>query len=329
MVRTGTRSGATVPLARATAALALAPAPAAAPVAIPPAANFGLRASDLPTFEPRTDLVPDWLFSVRALFNAHAPQLDGSACVSWATTQLRGSAITWWRAEHEAGRAADILAAEDPWSAFSEAICDAFAPADAHRLARDRLRRLQHLRSVSSYVDQLRRAFIDIGAGNITADEQLDRFISGLRAPYAAHVRSHCPATFADAVKLALAYESSESHAVPIAAPQGLRHRRMGSFPRGFHRRFPGRNRRGPQTVQSPSLSGLRDRRSNFGPLAGVRSIRRCYNCGKPGHLARNCRFSRYNTDAGRGAEVHVNHLGVDGLVNTASAGTPNNIQGA
>ena len=104
-------------------------------------------------------------------------------------TQLRGSALTWLCSENEAGRHLAILSAPNPWEAFSNVLRRAYEPVDAQRTARDRLWSLRHLHSVQAYVDQMRRAFIEIGRDTITDDERLDRFLHGLKPAVAAHVR--------------------------------------------------------------------------------------------------------------------------------------------
>jgi len=255
------------------------------------------RAADVPTFDPRLSSVDDWLFQVDSLFAAEAPGVTSRTKVTFATTRLLGSALTWWRSEVSSGRAASILEDHDPWRAFANAIGVVYAPLDAAQRARDRLWTLRHMTLVQPLIDQMRSAFLVIG--DISEADRIDRFIHALRAPFAAFVRRGRPATFDDAARLALDYEatqplsfpSAESH--PLSSRPYLRKRNKGA-------RFNGRWRN-PSSVKSgvpvamalsmgagqPSmLTG--DRRPQFRPTTN--SQRRCYKCGKLGHIAKECR---------------------------------------
>jgi Retrotransposon gag protein len=61
------------------------------------------------------------------------------------------------------------------WEVFKVAVRSKFVPQDSSRRARDKLRKLYQVRSVSSYISEFRNAGFKIPG--TTDEERLDRFL--------------------------------------------------------------------------------------------------------------------------------------------------------
>ena len=65
------------------------------------------------------------------------------------------------------------------WEDFKKKVGAEFIPSDHVRRARDKLRRLKHTSSISKYLAEFRNIILTIP--DVTDDEKLDRFCSGLK----------------------------------------------------------------------------------------------------------------------------------------------------
>lgn len=88
------------------------------------------------------------------------------------------------------------------WDAFKAAVVSEFVSEDHVRRARDRLRRLKQVSSVSKYLSEFRNIVMTIP--DILDGEKWDKFCTGLKYDVRLEVLKTAVTTFDDAAKIAL-----------------------------------------------------------------------------------------------------------------------------
>ena len=221
-----------------------------------------LRFMQVPTFGGDQDKqnLDTWLFQVEQFCDA-AGIADQGERVLLAAMRLTGHAAAWWR---------DLCQVPDQrptqWQQFRDRITAMYQPVSRAQLARDKLAKAMQIRSLEQYITYMRELFFAIPG--ITEDEKMDRFKRGLNRYLFERVAVHLPRpnTLEEMISIAVMHESLR---------RGADH-----LPQRHHdRQRAGGNDNGP----APMELGATDRRAR--PKTG-----RCYNCGKKGHYARECR---------------------------------------
>lgn len=256
----------------AEAAAASASAAAAAPAPVPklkpakPDTFSSVRASGRPEA---------WLFVVDTYLQA--AEIPDPHTIRLVATLLRGSAALWWQSHQRSVRESGV-AAITTWAAFQTAFIEQFAPVSNVRQARDRLRSLVQTKSVAEYTTLFRSLILQIP--NASADEQLDRYVAGLKPIVRREVDLREPANLQDAMRLA---DRADTHlyrnpAVSVSRPAP-------AAPSGPVPMDIGAVQTGPY---SPPLKKLTEQERDR-----LAKENRCFRCREIGHRARACPNAR------------------------------------
>jgi Retrotransposon gag protein len=150
--------------------------------------------------------VETWLYQVEqylALVQVGSPEtpINDETKMSYASSLFTQTAATWWYMLVQAG------SVPGNWEAFKVAVRSEFVPQDSSRRARDKLRKLYQVRSVSSYISEFRNVALTIPG--ITDEEQLDRFCEGLKPEIKLEVLKSNVTSMNEAVRVALNVDSA------------------------------------------------------------------------------------------------------------------------
>jgi hypothetical protein len=266
----------------------------------------GAKPSKPSTYDGHSD--PElWLYGVDLYFAAASITVDFFK-ISFADALLRDDALIWRR----------TIDAPTMWDEWKALIISAFQPINPTETARDRLARLRQTASVRAYASIFRTVTLLIPT--ITDDEKKDRFIRGLKPKILNDIKVKAPATFDEAVKLAVRLDSLDTwrpsgasnnfnsngrhhftkttHSVPMeldaiaSVPAGVR---SGPPPLGPPRGLNAINNSRPsyRDVTRGSTSDFNSRPPRK-PLTDreredLKKKGMCFKCRKPGHLAREC----------------------------------------
>ena len=238
--------------------------------AIPPAVVPRLKPAKPDTYSSvRSSGRPEaWLFTVGTYFAAAG--LVDPHTITFVATLMRGSAALWWQSQ--------VRTAISPiatWEAFQQAFLEQFAPVSNVRHARDRLASLCQTKSVAQYTTEFRMLTLQIPT--IGDDEQLDRYIRGLKQAVRREVEMREPADLPAAMRLA---DRADSHLYRTQ-------------PAGVSRPAPA-NGPVPMDIGAVRASGYRVPLPKLTPQERERLVEedRCFKCRQKGHQARQCRTS-------------------------------------
>jgi hypothetical protein len=130
-----------------------------------------------------------WLFQYEQC--ARFYNLTDAQKVDHAATYLEGAAATWWRS---VALASDRSGASRPtWNSFKAQLITLFKPVNASKVARDQLAELKQTEAVFRYNTDFNRLVLE--AGNVSPDEQLHRYIRGLKPKIRVEVELADPQT--------------------------------------------------------------------------------------------------------------------------------------
>ena len=239
----------------------------------------------------------DWLFRMRTYLETSGVDETTVGAVKTACTYLEGDAWSWWRALCER---ADGRPAVANWEEFSAAIKDRFHVMDEGRKARIALAYLRQTTTVQAYTQEFQRLMLM--APETHELDQVVRFTLGLRGAVREEVDRGQPTTIMQAMKLAdeadVRLSGYRLERAPLSSWQQPPRRNMYSGPTGMelgsvsvstYRARPGRGGRPPiRGGQRPTAPRIGGGGGSARPAGGMANIR-CYNCGKMGHIARNC----------------------------------------
>jgi Retrotransposon gag protein/Zinc knuckle len=221
------------------------------------------------TFSGDSDEDPaTWTFSFNQYFDLQAT--DRALRVPIAASQLRGSALLWWRMHHQTAEkgACGLITA---WPEFCSAVEQQFSPINPTTTARNRLYSLAQRASVAAYADEFRKLILRVP--DLSVDEQVNRFIHGLKPHIRIQVALREPTTLDQAVRVA----DTCDRLVP--APAGGRAPRYERKPASPSDVNPDVMQNG--TVALPPLTP--QQREQLRRTGG------CFRCRKIGHSARDC----------------------------------------
>jgi hypothetical protein len=241
------------------------------------------------TYNGRSD--PElWLYGVDLYF-ASAGIIADNLKISFADTLLRDDALVWRR----------TIVTPGDWDTWKGCLISAFQPVNPTETARDRLARLRQTGPVRSYASLFRTVTLLIPT--ITDDEKKDRFIRGLKPKIMHDVKVKAPATFEEAVQMAVRLDTLDTwrpntgnprHVIKAANYEPMEVDAIFSTP--VARRSinavanPKRSYRDVAAAASnpgysrPPRKPLTDREREEFKKKGI-----CFKCRKPGHIAREC----------------------------------------
>lgn len=259
------------------------------------------------TGKAREDL-DTWLFMAEQYFQTLQAATDAEK-VMIAALHLKGHAASWWR------DVTQLPHSQRPstWNEFKRQIMQVYMPITREEVARDRLATAKQVNTLEQYVAYMRKLFYAIP--NITEEEKLDRFKRGLKPHLQREVMlaRPKPTTFEDMIALAALHDSLQrsSHYYHRHAPQ---------YPRLPYRAPTVSNGPAPMELDAmqtntPSIRTNRFTSASMSPQSHPLNSRnpqgqerkRCYHCGKFGHISRHCPNKRTpaHTDQGKGRTWH------------------------
>jgi hypothetical protein len=234
-----------------------------------------------------------WLFSVRNYCHASSAESE-PAVVAFAGTLLDGAALDWWRMFHES-RPLDVPQTLD---AFEVAIRDRFA-----RTTSRLFKHKQH-GALREYVQSFQRLAVKCKTMAPLTTVQL--FLNGLKDDIHTEVYRQDPKTLEEAIRLAERYDNREHmrrdqgsrggggptpmEVDNVSGHRGGRGNRERRFDRRDERRFDRRFDRRPDRRNGGGGRDGNGGGGRDGNGGGGRDERACWNCGKTGHIARDCR---------------------------------------
>ena len=284
-----------------------APGPGAAPIAVPVAApRRGANTAHPENYDGRVQSLNQWLFRVKLYLGTIGVEETSKEAVDTAVSYLVKDGFSWW---YQLSDRVD-RGAEQPiltWDAFVTAIKGRFLVVDEDRNARIALTQLRQTTTVRVYIQEFQR--LTMLAPDTLERDQVVRFTLGLQRDVRAEVDRGHPETVLAAMKLADESEvrlhgfRQDRPSQPAAyhprrnvytGPTGME---LGTVSAAAGRPRPGRG--GRPSVRGGQRPAMQQGNA-AGGYAGGQNIK-CYNCGKLGHIARNCQESSRPQQQGNG----------------------------
>jgi Retrotransposon gag protein/Zinc knuckle len=223
----------------------------------------------------------NWIFSVdRYLTLTRIPE---SEQVLYASTLLDGEALLWFRSHYEARNYSFLR-----WQDVCQSLRDYFAPPNENRRLQDEWASLRQVGSVFDYVSKIQALAMQIEG--LTDMQKLDKFIRGLKPKTRVEVELRDPRTPDEAYRLAdrfdrivYGYRDSflpsmnygKSHADNRGEPMQIDY--MGVDPVETQR------------INVQAFIPKQRRQLSEKEIETLRATGGCFNCTKPGHIARDC----------------------------------------
>jgi Retrotransposon gag protein/Zinc knuckle len=221
--------------------------------------------------------VLQWVFRTERYFESTGIVL-GKEQVQFASTLLDGVAANWLRCM----LAEPGTSMPTSWIVFKEALIKQFQPLADEEDARQKLMRLTQRKSVRQYV----QLFMDtaLRLPDMHVKDKIFRFKEGLTLQCREWVTRARPDTLLEAMEAAEEWEQihlgerSRDSTAKFRAKQS-RVESMGE----------------PMQLGSSSVKSGGKKSSNTAEVKTERpnTVRKCFKCGKPGHIARECRQGR------------------------------------
>jgi hypothetical protein len=166
--------------------------------------------------------------------------------------------------------------------AFLQLMRSKFFPTDYVLTIRDKLMTLKQTRSVSVYAEEFETLLLQLPPSEYSEQDMKDAFTRGLKRDVQIQVQIAGPATLTATVQTATRIDGILFRSRSDHAKSGFGNRPFGAKP--FQR---------PHQARPSDAMDV----DNVNIAAGKKRIFKCYNCGKPGHYAKDCRSPK-KTDA-------------------------------
>ena len=187
-----------------------------------------------------------------------------------AISYLADGAHEWWIVFKETESGQSIKT----WPDLKAALISRFDILNKEKIARDKLARWKQLKDVSSFNEDFQKILLDIP--NISLDEQLDRYLRGLKSYIYRDLCTHEYTRLADVMRDAERIESA--------------YRRVSNPGRaGKEMKKPHQNKPHPVPMDIGNIEV--EKPQKLTPEERERCMKEglCLRCRKPGHIAKNC----------------------------------------
>jgi hypothetical protein len=214
--------------------------------------------------------VPSWLFLLEQYFNV-TQIIDHTMRIHFASALLRDAAADWWRGYlMAAGATPPLRAPISTWDDFKAAITQHFQPIHEEDFARQQIQSVKQQGTVRDYIVKFQQLILQIP----TMDERsrVDWFVKGLKQDVRRWVKLQDPKSLEAAMTIAERYQTMLMQDKATART----YRMLG-------------NESGGDTATPMELGVLQEGRSKF-QSTGSKKVIKCWNCGQPGHVRRDCR---------------------------------------
>src|SRR6185369_12715898 len=218
-----------------------------------------------------------WALQINSVFIAQSIT-DKRQQVAYAATALEDAALHWYLNQCQAN---DGPAPWDDWRVFVDALKQAFQPPHYQSYLRMEIQKLRQTSSVQDYTTKFQNLVEQIeDMGEL---DKVMHYVEGLKSATQQEVKYQTFQTLEDAWKLAVRYDTAMFSSNRSKNDKRYSDRRPGSNKRHEPRSTPRTDNAEPMEL---------DAAERFHKKGFKKSVPNgnCYNCGEPGHIARNCK---------------------------------------
>ena len=223
----------------------------------------------------RTNPVKRWLIAMDQYF--HVTQLAEELKVDFAANSLRDAAQSWWLTIPKELVNPDGSRRYINWAEFKTTITQHFNPIGSEVAARTRLWNVRQNRSVREYIKEFQDIMVDIN--DATDAELRDRFTHNLKDHIKREVMQARPGSLAETFYVAELHDQIQWQ-IHKDASQGYK---QGKRPKQQS------NQSNESKADGPTPMELGKRQGNNQKSNNPNQEKICYNCGKKGHISKDC----------------------------------------